>query len=126
VTSAVTHATATWAAAAVELRSVTVDTMIFTRTNTMVSLSFNGSSAPTRNWFTITTNFSAPVDGGAGLIYAGGSNGNVYEFDPIGGARKQVAIPGAPAVGDPSYDGVLGRIYFGTSTGQVYAIDTPF
>lgn len=127
VVSDLNHATATWAATGVELRSVSVDTLVFSRGNLIKAISFNGSSNPTLNWFSITTTYSTPVDDGAGHIYVGGTDGKVHQLNAVGGTtEKQVTIPGTPTVGDPAFDGVLNRVYVGTSDGHVYAITTPF
>ncbi len=134
-TTAITHATATWAEIGVELRSKTVDTIFFTRNATVHELAFTGAAAPTLNWWVAAGNWagnptgvSSLVDDGAGHIFVGDNKGVVHQLEIIGGNDlKQVTLPGgAQTLGDPSYDWALNRIYVGTADGHVYAITTPF
>src|SRR5207244_2842147 len=84
VTNAVT-ATQTgtnWAAAALELRTKSTDTIIFSRNATVHSVDFNGATF-SANWTTTPTGgptVSTPVDDGAGNIYIGGSDGKVHRL----------------------------------------------
>lgn len=140
VTTSATHATGTWVGVAVELRSVAVDQIVYTRDTSPHGIQFAGSLSTT-----VTTTFnptwqaccpgtiSGPVDDGQGRLYFGSSNGKLLQYDAWSGSfgvwndttlhpAPQVAPGVTTILGDPSYDGVLNRLYFGGNDGRVYAI----
>jgi hypothetical protein len=133
VTNTVTIATTStnWAATAIELRTVTVDTIVFTQAGGNSKLvQFNG--AATNQFYApyacICGATGTPVYDGVGFLYTGSTNGNINRFDAatFGIYRTNIAIAGSTVtIGDPSFDGVLKKIYVGASDGHVYAIN-PF
>src|SRR5438445_7074019 len=132
VTNAVT-ATQTgtnWAAAALELRTKSTDTIIFSRNATVHSVDFNGA-AFSANWTTTPTGgptVSTPVDDGAGNIYIGGSDGKVHRLLVSDGSdAAQVPATGVPGtMGDPTFNYDLNKIHVGASDGHIYTFATGF
>jgi len=132
VTPGVTHAAGNWVATAVELRSVAVDQIHFTRTGGLTTVQFTGTTFT--NWVNMNCSCSqivgsALVDDGAGHFYISGNDGKLYQHSMFGGvSQKNVAVTPTTTVtlGDPSFDSVLNRVYVGTSDGHVYAVSTPF
>src|SRR5947207_2086339 len=140
VTTSATHATGTWVGVAVELRSVAVDQIVYTR-----DTSPHGIQIASSLFSPVTTTvnptwqaccpgtISGPVDDGQGRLYFGSSNGKLLQYDAWSGSfgvwndttlhpAPQVAPGVTTILGDPSYDGVLNRLYFGGNDGRVYAI----
>src|SRR5437016_9922984 len=133
VTNAVT-ATQTgtnWAAAALELRTKSTDTIIFSRNATVHSVDFNGA-ASSANWTTTPTGtpatVSTPVDDGAGNIYIGGSDGKVHRLLVSDGSdAAQVPATGVSGtMGDPTFNYDLNKIHVGASDGHIYTFATGF
>ncbi len=142
VTTSATHATGTWSGLAVELRSVTVDQIVYIRDQSPHGIQFAGSLSTT-----VTTTFnptwqsccpgnpsiSGPVDDGQGRLYFGLSTGKLFQYDAWSGGfgvwadttlhpAPQIAPGTTTILGDPSYDGVLNRLYFGGNDGRIYAV----
>jgi outer membrane protein assembly factor BamB len=142
VTNAVNHsATGTWVATVVELRSVTVDHVIFTRDATVHGMQFAGNASGTSSTtfnrsYDVSPGFvSAVVDDGGGRMYVGQTNGKLLQMDAWAGSgvwwdtnlHPSPQIAGTSVtLGDPSYDGVLSRIYVGGNDGRVYAVTVPW
>ena len=144
VTNTVTHTTAAWVAAVVELRSVAVDQIVYVRDQTAHAIQFAGNvaagSTTTFNqpWLALPgLNVSAPVDDGLGRTYIGYANGKVQQMDAWSGGNGvwgdgflrpsvQITPLATTTLGDPSYDGVLSRLYIGGNDGRVYAVTTPW
>ena len=124
------HTAVQWAAAALELRGVTTDTIIFTQGTYVQSVDFNGSTFM-KNWtvqLTGTPTVSAPVDDGAGHLYIGGSDGKVHQVDIATGTdQKQApttAISGT--FGDPTFNWDISSIHVGATDGHIYTLTVPF
>ena len=133
VTNAVT-ATQTgtnWAAAALELRTKSTDTIIFSRNATVHSVDFNGT-ALSANWTTTPTGapatVSTPVDDGAGNIYIGGSDGKVHRLLVSGGSdAAQVPATGVSGtMGDPTFNWDISKIHVGATDGHIYTFSIGF
>ena len=133
VTNAVT-ATQTgtnWAAAALELRTKSTDTIIFSRNATVHSVDFDGATF-TSNWVTTPTGapatVSTPVDDGAGNIYIGGSDGKVHRLLVSDGSdAAQVPATGVSGtMGDPTFNYDLNKIHVGSTDGHIYTFATGF
>jgi hypothetical protein len=119
-----------WPLSFAAVTGATPDTIIFTRTTTIHSVNFNGTSF-SENWggpktLTGTPALSAPVDDGTGInLYVAASDGKVHKVLVSSGAESGTAVTVAPSgttLGDPAFDGVLNRIYIGASDGHVYAV----
>ncbi|PYO24312.1 MAG: hypothetical protein DMD88_01310 [Candidatus Rokuibacteriota bacterium] len=120
-----------WAAAALELRTKSTDTIIFSRNATVHSVDFNGT-ALSANWTTTPTGapatVSTPVDDGAGNIYIGGSDGKVHRLLVSDGSdAAQVPATGvAGTMGDPTFNYDLNKIHVGATDGHIYTFATGF
>jgi len=122
-----------WGVAAVELRSVTTDPVVFTRTGSTRLVQFSGAGASPfyspANFFCGCggMNGGTPVYDGVGRLYVGTSNGVVYRFDAAyfsNSSKFLTLVSAVTVVGDPSYDGVLNRVYVGSADGHVYGLTT--
>ena len=132
VTNAVTSGQSVeWAAAALELRTKSTDTIIFSRNATVHSVDFNGT-ALSANWTTTPTGapatVSTPVDDGAGNIYIGGSDGKVHRLLVSDGSdAAQVPATGVPGtMGDPTFNYDLNKIHVGATDGHIYTFSAGF
>src|SRR5206468_10904589 len=132
VTNAVTATqNIAWAAAALELRTKSTDTIIFSRNATVHSVDFNGATF-TSNWVTTPTGtpatVSTPVDDGAGNIYIGGSDGKVHRLLVSDGSdAAQVPATGVSGtMGDPTFNYDLNKIHVGATDGHIYTFSTGF
>src|SRR5438876_5879886 len=132
VTNSVTATQSTnWAAAALELRTKSTDTIIFSRSATAHSVDLNGT-ALRANWRTTPTGapatVSTPVDDGAGNIYIGGSDGKVHRLLVSDGSdAAQVPATGVSGtMGDPTFNYDLNKIHVGASDGHIYTFATGF
>jgi uncharacterized repeat protein (TIGR01451 family) len=90
---------------------------------------------------TMTNNFASGLRLGTGVkpstvlfvpgstyVYAGGSDGKLYEID-VAGAPDVKAVPlgdGVSVVGAPSLDRDYGLLHVGTEAGVFYAVEEPF
>jgi len=144
VANTISHTAGTWAAVVVELRSATVDQIIYVRDQTVHAIQFAGNlAAANTTTFNATwqsspgVSVSSVVDDGVGRLYLGFSNGTVQQYDTWSGFNgvwgdatlrpsPQVAPLTTTTLGDPSYDGVLNRLYIGGNDGRVYAVTTPW
>jgi hypothetical protein len=139
------HATGTWAAMALELRSATVDQINYLRDDGLHAIQFAGNLSATvaatfnPTWETSASGFtlSGPVDDGQGRLYFGYSTGKMLQYDTWSGPNgvwadltlhpaPQIAPGTLTILGDPSYDGLLNRLYVGGNDGRVYAITPPW
>jgi len=130
VTATITHASANWASAGVELRSVQVETVLLARSAGFTSLHFQGSA------FSVLTAGSCGgassgnmVDDGKGNVYVGGTNGTLIKYNGLTGScwNTTVTLPGGSVqIGEPTYDSILNRLYFGSADGHVYAVTAGF
>jgi hypothetical protein len=120
-----------WAAAALELRTKSTDTIIFSRNATVHSVDFNGT-AFSANWTTTPTGapatVSTPVDDGAGNIYIGGSDGKVHRLLVSDGsdAAQVPATAISGTFGDPTFNYDLNKIHVGATDGHIYTFSTGF
>ena len=131
VTNSVTIATTntSYVATAVELRSVTVDSIAYTRPGTTRMVQFSGTATST--WYSpgpfgcsCGGVAGTPVYDGVNSLYTGSSNGRVWRADAGRFSNfTWVTISGSSTtVGDPSFDGVLNRVYVGSADGHVYGL----
>jgi len=59
-------------------------------------------------------------------IFAGGSDGNLYEMDTITGAARQFPVSPGLAVGTPTIDTVVNRLHVGSLDGRLCSFGLPF
>ena len=113
------------------------DQIIFSRTATVHSVSFDGSTfTPTSAWgsgtgvvqLTGTPTVSAPVDDGAGNLYIGGSDGKVHRLLVSNGsdAAQMPATGVSGTMGDPTFNWDTSSIHVGATNGHIYTFTTPF
>jgi len=113
------------------------DQIIFSRTATVHSVSFDGSTfTPTSAWgsgtgvvqLTGTPTVSAPVDDGAGNLYIGGSDGKVHRLLVSNGsdAAQMPATGVSGTMGDPTFNWDTSSIHVGATNGHIYTYTTPF
>lgn len=109
----------------------TPDTIIFSRTNSIHKVTYNGSAfaeawAPTT--LTGSPTVSTPIDNfGGDKLYVGASDGKIHQLNQITGADEaQVSTLAVQTVGDPSFDIDLNRIYVGAADGRIYSFASPF
>ena len=133
VTNAITYAKKAWGAAAVELRSVAADTIVYSRDQTTHAIQFTGSTGQFDQIWILNpgVNVGTPVDDGAGRVWIAVGQGTIYQLDSWSGGQGiwwKSITPAASTVqlGDVSYDGISGRIYVGGSDGRMYGINVPF
>jgi hypothetical protein len=63
---------------------------------------------------------------GSHYLYVGGSDGNLYQFDVLGGPVETVTLGnGQAVVGAPSLDRVFSLIHVGTEAGIFHAVQIP-
>jgi hypothetical protein len=132
-TNAITYAKKAWGAAAVELRSVSADQIVYSRDQTMHAVQFTGSLGQFNQVWGLqpNVNVGTPVDDGAGRLWVGAGQGIIYQLDAWSGIQGiwwKSITPAASTVqlGDVSFDGISNRIYIGGSDGRVYGINVPY
>jgi len=59
-------------------------------------------------------------------IFAGGSDGYLYEMDTITGASRRFPVSLGLAVGTPTIDTVVNRLHVGSVDGRLCAFGLPF
>ncbi|HVE88031.1 MAG TPA: dehydrogenase, partial [Myxococcales bacterium] len=59
-------------------------------------------------------------------IFAGGSDGNLYELDAVTGASRQFPVDVGQAVGTPTIDTVVNRLHVGSLDGRLCSFGLPF
>jgi outer membrane protein assembly factor BamB len=98
-------------------------------TDTVWSLSDDGAAA-SLSWSdsTTVTGPSVPLFAvGSSYLYAGSTDGRLYQFD-LSGAPDVGSVQlgdGGGAVGSPALDVLNSLLYVGTESGAVYALTAP-
>jgi outer membrane protein assembly factor BamB len=79
------------------------------------------------NWQVGLASPSIPlVPFGNPFVYAGSSDGKLYEIDPTGPTLKSVALGGGTAaIGSPAWDRVNSQVVVGADDGRMYAVLVP-
>lgn len=80
-----------------------------------------------QDWATPVPGASVPTaPPGRGFVWAGSSDGSLYEIDVITGAPTALVLTSGGGVGSPSYDIPFELIYVGTENGEVFAVQAPY
>lgn len=82
-----------------------------------------------QDWATSVPGASIPTHPPGRLhVYAGSSDGGLYQLDAATGVKMRLPITsgGTPGVGNPTYDIPLELIYAGTENGEVLAVQAPY
>jgi outer membrane protein assembly factor BamB len=111
----------------------TPDTIVFSRTATVHSVNFNGTTF-SANWTVTPTGapagISGPVDDGGtpDRLYVGGSDGKVHQLDASTGTdQKQIPVAATtPTLGEPTFNVDTNAIYIGATNGNIYTLPVPF
>ena len=79
------------------------------------------------NWQVSLASPSIPlVPFGNPFVYAGSSDGKLYEINPTGPTLKSVALGGGTAaIGSPAWDRVNSQVVVGADDGRMYAVLVP-
>jgi outer membrane protein assembly factor BamB len=102
--------------------------LFFSTTTTLWSINDDGGSASDEWNVTTVPGPSIPLVAlDAAVLYAGASNGRLYQVDgATGGVDTSVELgDGTATIGSPAFDVVNGMAYVGSESGAVYGVELP-
>jgi outer membrane protein assembly factor BamB len=102
--------------------------LYFSTTSKVWAISDNGTSASLEWSVTTVPGPSIPLaPRGGNELYAGSSNGRLYQLDAATGAVQTSLVlgDGAAAIGSPARDNSNDMVYVGSESGAVYGVELP-